>query len=35
MDVTIGRIEFMGEIVGVTVIFGKDDAEPILRVTAI
>ncbi|MDH5718883.1 MAG: clan AA aspartic protease [Spirochaetia bacterium] len=35
MDVTVAEIEFMGEIVGVTVIFGKDDVEPILGVTAL
>ncbi|MES0490045.1 MAG: clan AA aspartic protease [Leptospirales bacterium] len=35
MDVAIARFEFMGEIVGGTVIFGADDAEPILGVTAL
>ena len=35
MDVGVARIEFMGEIVGATVIFGKDDVEPILGVTAL
>jgi clan AA aspartic protease len=35
LDVAVARIEFMGEIVGATVIFGKDDAEPILGVTAL
>ncbi len=34
-DVAVARIEFMGEIVGVTVIFGNDDVEPILGVTAL
>jgi clan AA aspartic protease len=35
MDITTAEIEFMGEIVGSTVIFGADDAEPILGVTAL
>ncbi len=34
-DIGIAQIEFMGEIVGTTVIFGKDDIEPILGVTAL
>ena len=29
------EIEFLGEIVGVTMIFGDDDVEPILGVTAL
>ena len=35
MDITVGRIEFMGEIVGGTIIFGEADAEPLLGVTAL
>ncbi len=35
MDVTVAELEFMGEIVGSTIIFGADDAEPILGVTAL
>jgi clan AA aspartic protease len=35
MDCTTGDLEFMGEIVGGTIIFGPDDAEPILGVTAL
>ena len=35
LDITAGEIEFMGEIVGSTVIFGSDDVEPILGVTAL
>ena len=35
MDITIGQIEFMGDIVGGTIIFGDADAEPILGVTAL
>ncbi len=35
MNVAGARIEFMGELVWTTVIFGKDDAEPILGVTAL
>lgn len=34
-DVGTAQIEFMGDIVWVTVIFGADDAEPILGVTAL
>jgi len=34
-DITTGQIEFMGEIVGSTIIIGPDDAEPILGVTAL
>lgn len=35
MDITTGDVEFMGETVGATIIFGPDDAEPILGVTAL
>lgn len=35
LDVTTGDLEFMGEVVGSTIIFGGDDAEPILGVTAL
>ncbi|HIJ73482.1 MAG TPA: clan AA aspartic protease [Candidatus Hydrogenedentes bacterium] len=35
MDITTGDVEFMGEIVGATIILGADDAEPILGVTAL
>ena len=35
MDITTAEIEFMGEIVGATVLFGPDNAEPILGVTAL
>jgi predicted aspartyl protease len=35
LDITTGEIEFMGEIVGSTIFFGPDDAEPILGVTAL
>ena len=35
LDVTVAEVEFMGERVGSTVIFGKDEAEPILGVTAL
>lgn len=34
-DVTLAKIEFMGEFVGGTVIFGEPDAEPLLGVTAL
>ena len=35
LDITTGELEFMGDIVGSTIIFGGDDAEPILGVTAL
>ena len=35
VDVTVAEIEFMGEIVGGTVIFGEADAEPLLGMTAL
>jgi len=35
LDVTVAEVEFMGETVGATVIFGPDNAEPILGVTAL
>ena len=35
MDITTADIEFMGEIVGGTIIFGEAGAEPILSVTAL
>ena len=35
LDITIGQIEFMEEIVGGTIIFGDADTEPILGVTAL
>jgi len=34
-DIAAGEIEFMGDLVGATIIFGDDDAEPILGVTAV
>lgn len=35
LDVTTADIEFMGEIVGGTIIFGEADVEPLLGVTAL
>ena len=35
MGVTVARVEFMGEFVGATVIFGEPHTEPILGVTAL
>ena len=35
LKITTGDLEFMGEIVGSTIAFGPDDAEPILGVTAL
>ena len=35
VDVAVAKIEFMGEFVGGTIIFGEADAEPLLGVTAL
>jgi len=35
LDITVAEVEFMGEIVGSTVIFGAENAEPIPGVTAL
>ena len=35
LDITVGQIEFMGEFVGGTIIFGEAGAEPLLGVTAL
>ena len=35
LDVTTAEIEFMGEVVGGTIIMGAADAEPLLGVTAL
>jgi clan AA aspartic protease len=34
-DIAVARIGFMGEVVGGTVIFGPENAEPLLGVTAL
>ena len=35
LQIGVAQIEFMGEVVGSTVIFGDDHAEPLLGVTAL
>ena len=35
MCITIGEIEFIGEIIGTTIVFGNTNAEPLLGVTAL
>ncbi len=35
LDIAVARLEILGEIVGSTVMFGDDDAEPLLGVTAL
>ena len=35
VDITVAKIEFMGEFVGGTIVMGADDAEPLLGVTAL
>ena len=34
-DITVGEIEFMGETVGGTILYGAADTEPLLGVTAL
>ena len=34
-DIAVARVEFMGEFVGATILFGEDDTEPLLGVTAL
>ena len=35
LDVTSADIEFMGDFVGGTIVFGEEDAEPLLGMTAL
>ncbi len=35
MSTTVGRVEFMGEVVGATIVTGDDESEPLLGVTAL
>ena len=35
MDITVGRVEFMGSFTGVAIVMGDDDAEPLLGATAL
>lgn len=35
MSITVGRIEFMGEVVGATIVMGDEESEPLLGVTAL
>lgn len=35
LDIGVARVEFMGDAVGATVIFGNDNTEPLLGVTAL
>ena len=35
MDITVGRVEFMGSFTGVAIVMGEDNAEPLLGVTAL
>ena len=35
LDITVAEMEFEGEIVGGTVVYGENDAEPLLGVTAL
>lgn len=34
-EVVAAQVEFMGEVVGLTVVLGPDDAEPVLGLTAL
>jgi predicted aspartyl protease len=35
MDITTADVEFMGDLVGATVLFGAEGVEPLLGVTAL
>ena len=35
MDITVARLEFMGDVVGTTIVVGEDGTEPLLGVTAL
>ena len=35
MDITVAELEFMGEVIGSTIVFGEEGAEPLLGVTAL
>jgi len=35
VEIGVARVEFMGEVVGATIIFADDNVEPILGVTAL
>ena len=35
LDATGGQVEFMGELVGGTIVFGEPNAEPLMGVTAL
>jgi len=35
LKIGVAKVEFMGDVVGATIIFGEDDIEPILGVTAL
>ena len=35
MDITVGRVEFMGSFTGVAIVMGEDNVEPLLGVTAL
>ena len=35
MDITVAQIEFMGELTAGTIVFGDDNAEPLLGVTTL
>ena len=35
MSISVGRVDFMGEFVGATIVKGEDESEPLLGVTAL
>ena len=35
LDITVGRVEFMGGFTGVAIVMGEDDAEPLLGLTVL
>ena len=35
MDITVGQVEFMGDVIGATIVMGETDTEPLLGVTSL
>lgn len=35
MDITVARLEFMGDVIGTTIVVGEEGTEPLLGVTAL
>ena len=35
MDIAVAELDFMGDVIGATIVVGEDDSEPLLGVTAL